>query len=446
MILQRIALRLTRWSERFVPSAFSIACLLTLATFLFGVFLARKSFFQCVGYWGDGFWTLLDFGMQMCLVMMTGAILAGAPLFKRILDAFTSLAKTPKSAVLWMAFASLALAWLHWGLGLVASAILVRGFARRHPGVDFRVLTAAAYFGMGAIWHAGLSGSAPLLVATPNHFMEAQIGLIPLTQTLFTPFNLGLSAVTVLALLLLARWYYPSNPKDVWTVSPEVLKNFEESDAVHQKPQARTWAEKVEHTYVLNFLLGALGLLWAFQTLRSGNFHLTLNTLNFLFLSLAFLAHPSPAAFVKAGEEAVTFVHGVILQFPLYAGMYGIIKGSGLDQIIAEGFIGLADSRNFPFIIYWYSGILNYFVPSGGSKWAIEAPYILEAAKVLHVPYSKVVLAYAWGDMVTDMIQPFWCIPILTVARIEFKEILGYCAIAFLVCSLIGSLAFLLIL
>ena len=136
--LSRIALKLTRWSERFVPSAFSIACILTLFTFLLGMLLAGKSFLDCVGYWGDGFWTLLEFSMQICLILMTGSILASAPRFKKALDGFTALAKTPKSAVLWMAFASLALAWLHWGLGLVASAILVRKFARRHPATDVR--------------------------------------------------------------------------------------------------------------------------------------------------------------------------------------------------------------------------------------------------------------------------------------------------------------------
>lgn len=435
---------MTQWSERFVPSAFSIACILTLATFFLGTLLAQKSFIQCVGYWGDGFWTLSEFAMQMCLVMMTGSIVASAPAFKKILDRFASLAKTPQSAVVWMAFASLTLAWLHWGLGLIASALLVRNFAKRHPKIDFRILVAVAYFGLGALWHAGLSGSAPLLVATPGHFLEAKTGVIPLTETLFTPFNLGLCLIVAASLLILSRLFYPADPKEVWSIPPEVLEGFEEPG--HFRPfrgPVRTVVQYLENRYWLNGTLGLLGLLWIARSFYLNGLNLTLNSLNFLFLTLGLLAYPSPSAFVKAGEEAVSFVHGVILQFPLYAGMYGIIKGSGLDQIIAQGFIQMADSQNFLFIIYWYSGILNYFVPSGGSKWAIEAPYILEAAKAFNIPASKVVLAYAWGDMVTDMIQPFWCIPLLTIAKIEFREILGYEAVAFLLCSLIGSAAFL---
>ena len=170
---------------------------------------------------------------------------------------------------------------------------------------------------------------------------------------------------------------------------------------------------------------------------------LTIDKVNFFFLILSFLLYPNPTAFSRSAEKASGYVHGIIIQFPIYAGIFGVIKGSGLDRIIGSWFVAVSTKECFPLVVYWYSGLLNYFIPSGGSKWAIEAPYILEASRSLGVPFSKTVLAYAWGDMVTDMIQPFWCLPLLAVARLEFKDILGYELIVFLLCALIGSAAFL---
>nr|WP_279637254.1 TIGR00366 family protein [Corallococcus sicarius] len=169
---------------------------------------------------------------------------------------------------------------------------------------------------------------------------------------------------------------------------------------------------------------------------------LNLNVVNFTFLVLAVLLHGTPARLLKASEEAASVLHGIVLQFPLYAGIYGIFKATGLTERIGELFVSLSTRETFPAIVYLYSGVVNYFVPSGGSKWAIEAPYLLEAASRLGVAPEKVVLAYAWGDMATDLIQPFWALPLLAVARLEFKDILGFLLVAFLVYLPLVTLGF----
>jgi short-chain fatty acids transporter len=166
----------------------------------------------------------------------------------------------------------------------------------------------------------------------------------------------------------------------------------------------------------------------------------------FAFLTAAVLLHGTPASLLAASEEAAGVLHGIVLQFPLYAGIYGIFKSTGLSDRIGEAFVAIASPRTFPAVVYWYSGLVNYFVPSGGSKWAIEAPYLLRAAKDLGVAPEKVVLAYAWGDMATDLIQPFWALPLLAVAKVEFKEILGFLLLAFFVYVPLVSVAFLLFL
>ncbi len=440
--LTRLALRLTDFSERFIPSAFVIACLLTFVTFALAM-ASGSGPAACLSYWGDGFWALLEFGMQMSLMMVTGSVLADSPAVRRGLDALAKVPRTPRQTVVWMAFVSLALCWVHWALGMIAGAFLLRRMAARHPKTDYRLLVAVAYWGMGAIWHAGLSGSAPLLVATPKHFMEASIGVLPLSATIFSPFNLGMIAATVGCLLALAWVLYPPQGQ-AFTLDAEALAALEEKPRVEKLKPASAFIAWTERSWLINGAVGLMGLAWLAQDASAHGLGLTFNKINLLFLAASLLLYPDPAAFTRSCEKAAGYAAGIIVQFPLYAGVYGIIKGSGLDARIGAWFVSLATAKTYPLVVYWYSGALNYFVPSGGSKWAIEAPYILEAAKTLGVPYPKVVLAYAWGDMLTDMIQPFWCLPLLAIAKLEFKDILGYEMITFAACGLIGSVGFLL--
>jgi short-chain fatty acids transporter len=440
--LVRVAEGLGRFSARFVPSAFSIAVLLSLLTMGLALGWAGAPPAQVLGAWGGGFWELLTFSMQMALVMFTGYLLALTAPVRALLERGAGLARSPRGAVALMAFVSMALAYVNWGLSLVASAMLVRFVARRRPDVDYRLLVACAYFGLGATWHAGLSASAPLLVATPGHFLEQQLGVLPIDRTLFSPFNVGLTVAVVAGLTLLA-WALHPRPERTVRVEPAVLEKL--GDFVSpERPSERSLAVWLDHAWLLNVILGVLGLAWFVQhlALNGGWRAINLNVVNFLFLVLAVLLHGTPARLLKASEEAGGVLHGIVLQFPLYAGIYGIFKATGLTERIGELFVSLSTRETFPAIVYLYSGVVNYFVPSGGSKWAIEAPYLLSAAGTLGVEPEKVVLAYAWGDMATDLIQPFWALPLLAVARLEFKDILGFLLLAFLIYLPCVTLAF----
>ena len=440
----QIALRLNNWTSRWIPSAFSIAVLLTLFTLAFAVVATDKSLTDCIRFWGDGFWELLAFSMQMTLIMVTGYIMVVSPVMNRILRWVASIPKTPTGAVALTAFVSMMLAWLNWGLSIIGSAILVKYMARQHRDVDYRLLVAVAYFGMGCTWHAGLSASAPVLVATPKHFMEAEIGIIPLSQTIFHPFNLVSAVIVIATMTIVAAMLHPKNIHERRLIDPEKL----ESVGVFVPPELEkkstfNFADFIDYKYLLNFILGILGIVWLFLNFSARGWQgITINTVNFCFLTLGILLHPSPASVLKAAAESGSTIYNIVLQFPFYSGMYGIIKGSGLSDVIGDAFVKIAGPKTFPLIVYWYSGIVNYFVPSGGSKWAVEAPYIIDAAKSLGVSFNQVVMAYAWGDMMTDLLQPFWAIPLLTAAGIEFKEILGYEMIAFLIYALLVSVLF----
>jgi short-chain fatty acids transporter len=437
--LARAATVLTATSQRWIPSAFSIAVILTFVTFAIAIG-AGASPAQTLIAWGNGFWTLLPFAMQMSLVILTGYIVSTAPVVEPLFQRLAAVPRSPRAAVVTMALVSMGLAWFHWGLSIVGCAMFVRHAARAQPRVDYRLLVAAAYFGMGATWHSGLSASAPLLVATPGHFLEGRIGLVPITQTIFHPFNLVLTAIVVGVLALLA---YALHPRD----ADAVCIDREALDALTRftppsRPVSSSPASLIDHTWWLNGIIGIAGIGWLGWYFATHGFALTLDVLNFAFVMLGILLHRSPASVLVAAEQGASLLAGVVLQFPFYAGMYGVIQGTGLGERLGAWIASAADPRLFPLLLYWYSGIVNYFVPSGGSKWAIEAPYLVDAAQRLGLGVDQVVVAYAWGDMATDLIQPFWALPLLAAARLDFRDIMGYAAIVFVVYASLVSLAF----
>ena len=215
--------------------------------------------------------------------------------------------------------------------------------------------------------------------------------------------------------------------------------------AVFERGRGFSFADFIENRYALNLVMGVLGVTAFWSLYAEGGYRVSLNVFNFAFLFLALLLHPSPASFTRAAARGAVYLHGIVIQFPFYAGMYGLIRYSGLAEIIGRWFVSIATPRTFPVIIYWLSGMLSYFIPSGGSKWAVEAPYVLSAAKTLGVAAPHAILAYAWGDVSTHFLQPFWAIPLLTIARLEFKDIVGYLAVLFVVNFVLVSAAFMLL-
>jgi short-chain fatty acids transporter len=438
-----------RWSARWVPNAFVIACLLTLVTFAMVLLVVDQSPSAALGYWTRGFWELLEFTMQMALIVLTGYMVAVSPAASRLLGLIAGLATSNRGAVALMGLVSMTASWLHWGLGLIAGPIFLQFLVRKHPRVDYRLAVAAGYLGSTCTWHAGLSGSAPLLMATPKNFMEAQVGLIPVSMTTFSSFNLILTAVVVMAMTLTVLRLYPQaqhvrTSQDVVAGPPGAVADASiDPHPDHGERRAgRSFARLIEDSYALNLVMGLLGLAAFGSAYAGAGFRVSLNTFNFAFLFLALLLHPSPASFSAAASRGATYLHGIVIQFPLYAGIYGLIHYSGLAETIGRWFVSIAGTHTFPIIVYWYSGILSYFIPSGGSKWAVEAPYVLSAATALGVPARQAILAYAWGDMSTHFLQPFWAIPLLAIARVEFKDIIGYLAILFMVNFILVSTAF----
>lgn len=442
-MISRLAAALTAWSIRWVPDAFVIAVLLTIIVGALAVLWGGTGMLGVVDAWGQGFWKLLEFSMQMCLIMLTGFVLAETKPVRRLLDSVANLATTPKRAVFVMAVLAMTTGLVNWGLSLIGSAVAARAIHRKCPTVDYRLLIACAYLGMSTTWHAGLSASAPLLVATPGHFMEADIGIIPITATIFSPFNMGLVVVTLIVVGALAPSLHPKK-EETCIVEPAAIDEPAAQPEDEKKETAATWSDWIETTPWVSLVVVLLAGTWLVMHFAASGLSISLNIVNLIFLALGILLHWTPRAFLGACQRGGRVIWGIVIQFPLYAGIFGMIKYTGLEQALANAFASVTTANTFPLACYWYSGVVNYFVPSGGSKWAIEAPYVMGAAAKLGVPKALAVMSYAWGDMMTDAIQPFWAIPLLGVAKLSFREIMGYLVIVFLVYAAFTSVAFLL--
>jgi len=436
---------LTNWTEKWIPDALVIVWILTMIGFIFALIWGDVGPAKAVQAWGKGFWVLLTFAMQMCLIMMTGYILACSPPLKKLLNGLSSLPnkEKPWQAIMVMALFSMIIAWFNWGLSLIASAMLALFIVKNNPKVDYRLLVAGAYLGLGCTWHAGLSASAPLVVNTPDNFLIKGGYLadtISTSQTIFSPFNIILLIIIIIVVTVLMSVMHPSEEK-TYKIKPELMDQLE----LYESPEKPTaW---LNWWPGWNILIAIGGFWWLGREVGQIGFakSINLNNINLFFLMLGVLFHWRPWSFLKATQEAGKAVWGIVIQFPFYAGIYGLFKFTALATVFTNAFVAICSGSTFLLVTYWYAGLLNYLIPSGGSEWAVTAPYLLPAAKQLGVAANKTVIAYAWGDMMTDMIQPFWAIAMLAVAKLEFREIMGWLLLVFGVFFIITSIAFLLL-
>ncbi|MEG3114537.1 short-chain fatty acid transporter [Salinicola sp. 4072] len=432
-MLQRLSRPAVKLVERYLPDPYIFVLLLTIVAALAAMLFEQRSPLAVMQYWGDGFWGLLSFSMQMLLVLVTGFMLANSPPIKRLLDRLAATARTPASAIILVTLVSLAASWINWGFGLVIGALFAKALARQIR-VDYRLLIASAYSGF-VVWHGGLAGSIPLTIATPGHFSEDQIGIIPTSQTIFAGYNLIIVVALFVIMPLINRWMMPSEDESVF-VSREQLAEPESPDRnAIERP-----ADRLENSTLLSMLVGIPGLLYLVHYFFFAGGGLNLNSVNFLFLSLAIVLHRTPRSLLASLNEAIKGGAGIVIQFPFYAGIMGIMMQSGLAQSLSELFAAIANADTLPFWSFISAGIVNLFVPSGGGQWAVQAPVMLPAAEALGADVSRVAMGVAWGDAWTNLLQPFWALPVLAIAGLNAKDIMGFCLIQLVVTGVVIGL------
>jgi short-chain fatty acids transporter len=428
-----------RIMQRYLPDPFIFVIILTFVVFGLGLIFTDNGPYQMVQHWGNGFWGLLSFTMQMVLVLVTGHVLASSHIFKKGLGSLASFAKSPGQAIIIVTVVSMIASLINWGFGLVIGALFAKELAKRVKNVDYRLLIASAYSGF-LVWHGGISGSVPLTIATPGHFTEDLIGVIPTSETIFSTFNIVIVLGLLVTIPIINRLSMPSKEQTI-TVDPALLEGDFQAAAIEK--EALTPADKLENSKFVSLLIGVLGLVFLFYYFATNGFKLNLDIVNFLFLFLGILFHGTPKQFLDAVLNAVKGTSGIIIQFPFYAGLMGLMTTSGLAAVISDAFIAISNEFTFPMLAFLSAGIVNFFVPSGGGQWAVQGPIMLDAATQLGASLPKTAMAVAWGDAWTNMIQPFWALPALAIAGLKAKDIMGYLVMVLVVSGVVISLGFL---
>jgi short-chain fatty acids transporter len=430
--------------NRLLPDPFILAIVLSIVVYIAAMLATGLGPLAMLDAWGNnsGFWNLLSFSMQMALVLVLGSAMASAPICKKALGAIAGLANGKKSAIAITTIVSTICCWLNWGFGLVVGALLAKEVARRVRNVDYRLLIASAYSGF-VVWHAGISGSIPLSLVEGKTFGDVlyQAGL---NTTIFHPMNLAICAAVLIALPLINCAMHPDEEHTI-VIDPALLERKEEKKVY----EINTPADKLEHSRILWAITGIAGILFVvFYFIKQGKAgvsignSLTLNLVNFIFLFLGIILHGDLRRYVDAIVKATSSAAGVLLQFPFYAGIMGMMiatndAGMSLAAVISNFFVHVSNHVTFPLLTFLSAGIVNFFVPSGGGQWAVQGPIVMKAASDLGVNTGVAATALAWGDAWTNMIQPFWALPALGIAKLSAKDIMGYLVVVLIVTGLI---------
>lgn len=430
--------------QRWLPEPFIFAILLTFLAAVIAMPICHQTPIEVIEHWGGGVWNLLAFAMQMALVLVCGSTLAAAPSIKQGIDALARIPKSPAAAIALVTIVSALCCWLNWGFGLIVGVIFAKAIARHLSGVDYRLLIASAYSGF-VVWHAGLSGSIPLTMATPGDALStatngALTSPVPVSQTILDPHNIVIVVLVIVAITVANTLMHPK--KDAVTVDPALLGEGTENFGELKNTKDFTPAQRMEHSPLLSWMIALLLASYLVVKLVFRGGSLDLGIVIMIFLSLGLMLHGSPLAYVRAFGKAATGASGIILQFPFYAGIMGIITGVGasgicMGTVIADACIKISNPTTYPLLTFLCAALLNMFVPSGGGHWAIQAPIMFTAGADLGVDAGLTGTAIAWGDAWTNLIQPFWALPALAIAKLSARDIMGYCLVDLLITGVI---------
>lgn len=422
-ILERSASFFSNIMEKYLPDALVIAIFLTLFTMAIAMVFQGTGPIEVLDLWGNGFWDLLEFSMQITLVLLTGFILAKTPIVDGALDRLTGSINSPRFAIVIATLVGGLGSWVNWGFGLVVGAIVARKLAMNVAGLHFPLAIAAGYSGF-IIYGTGISGTIPLTIATPGHFLEEEMGLIALSDTVFSPVVVITTLVVLIVLPLFNAMLHPKDPAKVIELDRSAF--IDAKPARDPAPQqVKTVSTRLNNSWVTGVVIGILGMLFTIRYFYTGG-SLELDAVNFMFLFLGILLFARPSRFLEAVADGVKVVSGIIVQYPFYAGIMAILAGSGLVVSLANAFGQFATAETLPFWSFLSAGLINLLAPSGGGQWAIQGPVMIEAAQAMGASEAAVAMSVAFGDQWTNMIQPFWIIPVLAIAGLRLRNVMGY--------------------
>ena len=420
--------------EKWFPDPFLFAILLLFLVYILAWIIEGKNPYVSMGFMYLGFWAFLAFAMQMCLILLLGYVIAVHPLVGALIRGLCRIPRNGKQAAALVALIACIFAWINWGLGLVMGALMAREMGRnaysRGMVVHYPVLCAAGYTGLGLIWHWGLSGSAPLLSNVPGHFLEKLIGLVPANETIFSSYGLLNSVLIAIFAMVICYLLHPARAegcRGVDQYAPSILKAEEPRES--EKPQVLTFADKIENSQliaVVTVLLGVGAMIWWFRT-KGFMAGINLDSVNFIFILIGLALYRNPIAYVRAIFKGSGAVGGIILQFPFYAGIQGVMTRSGLAVTFADALARVATRFTMPVISLIMGGFVNLFIPSGGGEWMTIGEVVARTSIAVEAPIGKIIMAYGAGDAWTNLFNPFWAIALLAITQVRARDMFGYC-------------------
>ena len=429
-MLRTLSRPLVAGVERYLPGAFVFAIGLTAIVAVLALIFGDLGPVELTRAWGDGLAGLLSFMTQVALVLLLGYTLATTRPVAKGLVKIAGVPKSPKAAYAFVALVASIASLISFGLGLVVGGVIAlevgRAAQRRGVRLHYPLLVASAYSGF-AVWHMGYSATGPLAAATPGSFVEEAIGrTIPITETVYSSWNL-MAIVAAVAVIVATVVLLAPKGDDVVVELPQRMQDDESAE--QDAPGPSTPAERVEASRVVTLIPGVALLAYLVVYFAQEGFDLSLDIVNWSFLAAILLLVRSPQELTDLISGAVRTVGDVLLQYPLYAGIIGMMTASGLAAQLSEFFTNVATPGTLGVLAFLSAGLLNIFVPSGGGQFAVQAPVFLDAADSLGVDPAVITMAIAYGDQWTNMIQPFWALPLLAVAGLGVRDIFGFTAI-----------------
>lgn len=430
----------TNLMRKYLPDPFVFALGLTLLTLLLAILVEGRGFIESTVSWGKGFWNLLAFTTQMAVILAAGYVLATAPVVDKLLNKVVGAVHTPRMAIIVATLVGGIGSYLNWGFGLVIGGIVAKKLALKVKGVHYPLIIAAAYSGF-TLYGLGLSASIPVVISTPKHPLEKEMGIVPLADTIFSTPMLLTSLVIIITLPLLNAMLMPKKKEDIIEIDRSA--EAEQQKTVAADLEENTFANKMNNSRLLSYLVGFVGVVYMIEYFNKGG-SLDINMLNFIILFLGIILLGTPARYIASLNEGIKTISGIILQYPFYAGIMAIMAASGLVDTIAKVFVDFSSAESLPFWGLVSSFVINFFAPSAGGHWVVQGPFMIDAAKELGASISQTSMSVMLGNAWNDLVQPFWILPALAISKLKLKDVMGYLVVIMVWVGIVYSAAVLL--
>ncbi len=447
-IFNKLSKPFVKLVENYYPDAFIFVIVLSVLTFFLAIVNTDATPIETLEAWGNGLPKLFTFTAQITIIMITAHALAHTDPVERFLSNIGSYPNSPVQAYALVTFISGIASLFAWSFGLIVGGIISKfvaiGCAKKRIRIHYPLLVACAYSGY-VIWHMGYSSSAALFVSSEGHSLVDKIGVIPVTETIFTTFNITLALITLLIITIINPLMQPTKDTEIKEIDSNVFRIGYDKDSNNLNQNIRTIAQRIENNRLITIFVGLILIFFISYIFYTKGFSLDLNLVSWTFLGIGLLLSNSAIHYVKLVNNAATTIGPIILQYPFYAGIMGMMADTGLINVIASGISSISSPETLGFYAFLSGGLVNMFIPSGGGQWAVQGPVMIEAAKSLNVEPYVIVLGVAYGDQWTNMIQPFWTIPLLAIAGLHMRQIMGYTFVIFLVTGILYGAAMLLL-